>query len=200
MATSPKRKRLAPAESRLQALEAARSLLIEAGPQAVTLKAVAARINRTHANLLHHFGSANELQVALAAYLAETICATIITAINDLRVGDATPRYLTDLVFDAFDKEGAGALASWMILNGNVLALNPVVDTIHKLVDEISDNGHEDRKLHEETLDLVLLALGDALLGESLAQSLGLPRDTARRIAEQRLTASDDFWNKKIQA
>ena len=40
----------------------ARILLIEAGPQAVTLKAVAARIGRTHANLLHHFGSAAELQ------------------------------------------------------------------------------------------------------------------------------------------
>ncbi|HEU4820606.1 MAG TPA: TetR family transcriptional regulator, partial [Qipengyuania sp.] len=51
------RRRLSPEESRLAALEAARVLLIEAGPQAVTLKAVAGRIERTHANLLHHFGS-----------------------------------------------------------------------------------------------------------------------------------------------
>ncbi|WP_448889270.1 TetR family transcriptional regulator, partial [Enterobacter hormaechei] len=51
------RKRLSPQESRIAALDAARALLIEAGPQAVTLKAVAARIGRTHANLLHHFGS-----------------------------------------------------------------------------------------------------------------------------------------------
>jgi AcrR family transcriptional regulator len=43
-------------------LQAARALLIEAGPQAVTLKAVASRIGRTHANLLHHFGSAAGLQ------------------------------------------------------------------------------------------------------------------------------------------
>src|SRR5687767_13509177 len=52
------RKRLPPDESRAAALEAARNLLLEAGPQAVTLKAVSARIGRTHANLLHHFGSA----------------------------------------------------------------------------------------------------------------------------------------------
>ena len=51
------RKRLSPEESRRSALEAARALLIEAGPQSVTLKAVSARIGRTHANLLHHFGS-----------------------------------------------------------------------------------------------------------------------------------------------
>ena len=59
------RKRLPPEESRLSALEAARCLLIEAGPQAVTLKAVSARIGRTHANLLHHFGSAAGLQKAV---------------------------------------------------------------------------------------------------------------------------------------
>ena len=66
------RKRLSPEESRNSALEAARALLIETGPQSVTLKAVAARIGRTHANLLHHFGSASGLQKALAEHLART--------------------------------------------------------------------------------------------------------------------------------
>ena len=56
------RKRLSPEASRMAALEAARDILVEAGPQAVTLKAVAGRIGRTHANLLHHFGSASGLQ------------------------------------------------------------------------------------------------------------------------------------------
>ena len=60
------RKRLTQEESRTVALEAARALLIELGPQAVTLKAVASRIGRTHANLLHHFGSAAGLQKELA--------------------------------------------------------------------------------------------------------------------------------------
>ncbi|MFM8542890.1 MAG: TetR family transcriptional regulator, partial [Chakrabartia sp.] len=55
---SIERRRLSPEESRASALEAASAILIEAGPQAVTLKAVAARMGRTHANLLHHFGSA----------------------------------------------------------------------------------------------------------------------------------------------
>ena len=57
--------------NRLSAQSSHRVLLIEAGPQAVTLKAVAARIGRTHANLLHHFGSAAGLQKALAAHLGE---------------------------------------------------------------------------------------------------------------------------------
>jgi AcrR family transcriptional regulator len=60
------RERLSPEESRAAALEAARALLIESGPQAVTLKAVGARIGKTHGNLLHHFGSAAGLQGELA--------------------------------------------------------------------------------------------------------------------------------------
>ena len=70
-------RRLSPEASRSAALEAARELLLEAGPQAVTLKAVAGRIGRTHANLLHHFGSASGLQRDLAAYMGNSICAKI---------------------------------------------------------------------------------------------------------------------------
>src|SRR3546814_1652279 len=61
----PRRQRLSPEESRARAVEAARALLLEHGPQGVTLKAVAARIGQTHANLLHHFGSAAGLQAAV---------------------------------------------------------------------------------------------------------------------------------------
>ena len=188
------RKRLSPEESRLAALEAARVLLIETGPQSVTLKAVAARIGRTHANLLHHFGSAAGLQKALAGHLAATVCATIADAVRASRAGLGHPREVVDLAFDAFDKEGAGALASWMILTGNEDALTPIVETIHKLVDEIApeESAHEGTTtyMHEETLALVLMAMGDALIGSALARSLGLPETAARDRAERMLVRS----------
>ncbi len=44
--------------------------------------------------------------------------------------------------------------------------------------------------MRQLTLNLVLLALGDALLGQQLANSLGLPRRTARETAEQMLVNS----------
>ena len=186
------RKRLSPAESRLAALEAARVLLIETGPQSVTLKAVAARIGRTHANLLHHFGSAAGLQKELARHLAQTVCSTIADAVRASRAGLGNPREVVDLAFDAFDKEGAGALASWMILTGNEDALSPIVETIHSLVDEIAPeeaaHGADPQAVHEETLALVLMAMGDALIGSALARSLGLPAGAARDRAERMLT------------
>jgi AcrR family transcriptional regulator len=183
------RERLTPEESRSAALDAARSLLIEAGPQAVTLKAVAARIGKTHANLLHHFGSAAGLQSALARLIGERVTAGIAEAVMLTRQGEADPREIVDRTFDAFGREGAGALAAWMILSGNRDALNSILDSIHSLVDRLGE-GHEDRPVHETTLWLVLAALGDSLLGEAMAGALGLPRDKARELARKHLIAS----------
>lgn len=187
------RKRLSPEESRGLALEAARTLLIDTGPQSVTLKAVAGRIGRTHANLLHHFGSAAGLQKALAAHLAGTVCATIGEASRAIREGAGTPRAVVDLTFDAFDRDGGGALASWMLLSGNEDALDPIIEAIHTLIDELHPQETEqgaDRTMHEITLSLVLVALGDALMGERLADCLKVDRVTTRDRAEQMLTAS----------
>ena len=73
-------KKAAPPRSRRRA-----GLLIEHGPQAVTLKAVAAAIGKTHANLLHHFGSAAGLQSALARSISDRVCAGIEEAVKRAR-------------------------------------------------------------------------------------------------------------------
>jgi AcrR family transcriptional regulator len=180
------RRRLSPEASREVALDAARALLVEIGPQAVTLKAVAARIGRTHANLLHHFGSADGLQKALIARMASGIVGTIKAAVVRSReVQD--PAEVVDLVFDAFGKNGAGALASWMILSGNEDALDPILTAIHDLVEDLAEEHSDDVPIHEETLQLVLMALGDALLGAPMARALDLPRDKARELARAML-------------
>jgi AcrR family transcriptional regulator len=183
---STSRKRLSPEESRFAAIEAARRLLLADGPQAVTLKAVAAEVGRTHANLLHHFGSAAGLQGALARSIADSVTSTIAEAVERARAGQADARDIVDRTFDAFDREGAGALAAWMILTGNRDALNPILDSIRSLVAQLSV-GREERHVAESTLSLVLNALGDSLLGAPIALALGLPRDTARELAAARL-------------
>jgi AcrR family transcriptional regulator len=188
---SIKRGRLSPDESRLAAVEAARAILIETGPQSVTLKAVATRIGRTHANLLHHFGSAAGLQKALAGHLAEVITANIGEAVNAARRGEVSPRTIVDMTFDAFDAQGAGALASWMLSSGNEDALDPVVEAIHRLVDKLAASALTPNVaglIRENTLMLVLLALGDSQLGGPMAAAIGLSREKAREIATRSLT------------
>jgi AcrR family transcriptional regulator len=182
------RERLNQHDSRLAAIDAARELLTEVGPQAVTLKAVAAKVGKTHSNLLHHFGSAAGLQAELARTMAEQVTTGIKDAVVLARSGQADVREIVDRTFDAFGKQGAGALAAWMILSGNRDALNPILAAIRALVDQLSEQ-HEDHKVPESTLSLVLAALGDSLLGAPIAQALGLPREASRDIAADALRA-----------
>src|ERR1700741_5552695 len=98
------RKRLSQEESRAAAIEAASDLLLEAGPQAVTLKAAAARIGRTHANLLHHFGSAAGRQADLAGHISRQVTAHIAEAVERARSGESDTRKIVDGTFDVFGK------------------------------------------------------------------------------------------------
>ena len=193
------RERLPQKESREKALAAAHAILVEQGPQAVTLKAVAARIGRTHANLLHHFGSAHGLQTELGRTVGEHVTRKIGDAVLSVRRGEADPRSIVDTAFDAFAKEGVGPLCSWMALSGDFAALAPILKAIHGLVDELADPEHT--TVPQITLALTLTALGDTLLGAAMADELGLPRETAREIAiRQLLSMVGPDYGKKATA
>ena len=181
------KRRLTPEASREAALDAAQALLVATGPQAVTLKAVAGQIGRTHANLLHHFGSAAGLQTALAARMAESITARIADAAEAARRGEVSPATIVDLAFDAYGREGGAALASWAIIHGRREVLAPVLAAVHRLVDQL--DAIEGRPVPAIAVMLALTALGDALMGEAMLAELGLPRDTVRRLATAQLLA-----------
>jgi len=170
--------RLSPGEMRSAALEAARTILLEEGPQAVTLTAVAKRINRTHANVLHHFGTAGELRRAMAEMMANRITAEIGAMIVDQRRNEGDIREVVDITFDAFEKEGMAALMSWMILSGDRQALSPILEAVHVMVEQLGE--HRGAPLRELTQMLVLVALGDGMIGEPIAKALNIPRATTR--------------------
>ena len=173
------RKRLSPDESRAAAVAAARTLLREEGVAAVTLKAVGERIGRTHANLLHHFGSVAGLHQALAEDIALTVSTSINAAIGKRRRGEATERDVVDAMFDAFASERVGELIGWIALTRQRSALDPVIDTIRSIVTDFRAAG-DPRPMDRVTLGLVLLAIGDSLVGEEVAAASGLPREAVR--------------------
>ena len=184
----PNRKRLSPAESRAAAVAAARDLLVEDGVAAITLKAVGARIGRTHANLLHHFGSVAELHRALAEEIARNVAASITGSIGRMRRGEARLRDVVEELFDAFTNQGVGELMAWVVLTRQREALEPVVEAISQVVRDIRDPGDE-RPLDQATLGLVLLAIGDSLAGSEVARACDLPRSAARDIAVRQVIA-----------
>jgi len=182
------RKRLSPEQSKAAAVEAARDLLVNEGAAAITLQAVARRIGRTHATLLHHFGSVAGLHRALAEAIADTVGASITSAIGRRRRGEATERDVVDAMFDAFAEQGAGELIGWITLTRQREALQPVIDTVAAIIADFRDAGDE-RPMDKVTLGLVLLAIGDSLVGEEIPKATGQTRETVREIAVKQIAA-----------
>jgi len=186
---APRRRRL-PEEAREEALACARRLLLEQGPRAITLKAVAQDLGMTHTNLLHHFGSAEDLQGALMATMTQDLCAALKEAVGALHAKDTGPQQiqaLVDRMFDAFGREGAGRLAAWLAMSGNLAPLAQVEDAVTDLVAAIEEKfarkGVEaHRTVTSAVLLLALCAFGDALVGGTLAEMLHRERAAGRKV------------------
>ena len=188
MSISRSKQRLPQAESRAAAIAAARALLRGEGVAAVTLKAVAARIDRTHANLLHHFGSAAGLNRALAESIAATVAGSIREAIGKRRRGEADVRHVVDAMFDAFRVEQVGELIGWIALTRQREALAPVTDTVAAILADFRADG-DTRMMDQVILGLVLLAIGDSLVGPEIAAATGDDPSAVRDIAVAQVRA-----------
>ena len=192
--TSSRRRRSAE-EVRKAALVEARELLLSRGPDAVTLKAVAERLDMTHSNLLHHFGSAAELQSALMGAMVRDLNEALLSAVEQVAEDGEGPRALVDKVFDAFDAGGAGRLAAWMALTNNVDHVAPIRDAVLDLVNGIEArfaDQSKDARGHvlSDVLLIALLAFGDAVVGQQLTGMLGLGRGATRALTAAVLARS----------
>src|SRR5262245_34499178 len=150
--TQARRVRRTPEEARTLALASARRLLLVEGPDAITLQAVATDLGMSHTNLIHHFGSAAGLQSELMRQMMSELTATIESAVMRLRAGKGEMRDFVDIVFDAFDRGGAGRLAAWLILSGESGRLAPVGEVVRDYIDSVERGADADadaRGVHE---------------------------------------------------
>jgi AcrR family transcriptional regulator len=184
-----RRRRRQPEELRREAILAARQILLTDGPSAITLQSVAGALKMAHSNITHHFGTAANLQAALA----DTLIADLITAVRSgtasLRVGVIREADLVDLVFDTFEQSGSGRLIAWLAAQ-NSTHLAPLYERFRRLPAELDDAEPGAAVLRRDDLppiigSIVITALGSSLIGDGLADSLGLSRTFMR----ERLTA-----------
>ena len=182
-----KRLRRTSEEARAAALASARKLLLADGPDAITLQSVASDVGMSHTNLIHHFGSAADLQTALMREMVSELTATIEQAVIRLRAGEGSMRDFVDIVFDVFDSGGAGRLAAWIALSGESDRLAPIGEVIRKHVQNV-ERGAQDEAgdLHERITSASLLvtitAFGDAVIGNNLHCMIGREREAVRSI------------------
>ncbi len=173
--------------ARAEALaEARRILLLTEGPQAVTLKAVAAPLGVSHVNLIHHFGSAEGLQTALMRSMAAELRAALNN--RDYEIRDlASARRFIDLVFDAFGAGGAGKLTAWIALSQSSLVMDRLVSMVAEVAREMADPILPREVPSASFVTVVSLALADSLAGEVLTTALEPARRRQPRYLPARL-------------
>ena len=187
--SNARRVRRTPEEARTLALASARRLLLADGPDAITLQSVATDLGMSHTNLIHHFGSAAGLQSELMRQMMSELTAAIESAVMRLRAGKGEFRDFVDIVFDAFDRGGAGRLAAWIVLSGEATRLAPVGEVVRDYIDSVersADAGGGAQDVHQRvtsaTLFVTMAALGDAIIGNHLRRMVGRERDAVRQI------------------
>jgi AcrR family transcriptional regulator len=188
----PPRRRRSAVEMRGQVIQAARDILAEEGPQAITLKAVALRSGVTHGNVTYHFGTVDALHTALITGIIEDLTSATAAAVADLRHGEMNARDVVDVVFDAFAIGGAGRLVVWLAATGAGHRLAPLYAMIAELVGGLaeSDDGRFAGGADAIGLmiaTLIMPALTDSLIGTGLTAALGLEPGAVRQFTAEGL-------------
>jgi TetR/AcrR family transcriptional regulator, repressor for neighboring sulfatase len=169
-------RRRKPDSVREEALAIGRRLLLSGGPGAITLKAIGAEMGMSHANLIHHFGSAEGFQKQLKCTMVEELTRTVTALIDRYRAGEVRMAEIVDMVFKAYDSGGVGTLVAWSAMaqagdggHGPSEAMCDLVAVLEQLM-----GGAEASSRARAAFSFVtLLALGNSLIGKSLAKSIG---------------------------
>ncbi|RZJ97182.1 MAG: TetR/AcrR family transcriptional regulator, partial [Brevundimonas sp.] len=187
MSTNEPLRRRRGAVARSEALDAARALLLAGGPSAVTLKGVGDRMGVSHANLIHHFGSAAGLQGELMDRMVRDLAEAIAEGLEGLTAADWGQGRLIDVAFDAFDRGGASQLAAWMALARETQRAESFAGVVRDLADRIARLAGDDDAAREKARRVVLtvtyMAFADGLIGPTLSDMLGTPADAPRDLA-----------------
>jgi len=191
--SSPSRRiRRSPDEVRAAAVLAARRLLLEDGPAAITLKAVAGSLGMAHGNLTHHFGSVGALHSALAEAMAHELAEAVDEAVERLRGGQTDARQVVDLVFTAFDRGGSAKLIAWLHSTGQSDQLAPFYAAIAEVTGALSEGEAGQQAggkgaIAERVAAVIIPALGAALIGKDVTAAIAQREDLPQKLITEQL-------------
>lgn len=182
------RVRRSPEASRRAILEAAAALLIEGGPRAVQVRAVAERVGMTDAGVAHHFGSRDALLLALLRHGAHRLRESVQeAAARWMDEGADVAGLVTRMA--AVYAEGYGELAialhaaGWRDEGSGLL--DPVVDALHQARRRVDAPAprKEDTRLAIAALHQALAT--EAVYGPAFRRSAGISPRAASNSTRQ---------------
>jgi TetR/AcrR family transcriptional regulator, repressor for neighboring sulfatase len=183
-------------ESRQLILEAAEALLRQNGPDAVNVRAVAAKVGLTDAAINHHFGARQDLLEALLRHGGRRLKAELNAALEQWRSADHSVERLVEVIANLYSDGGYAELALRLHLSGwrdrGAGMLSPVVAALHDMRLTAFAAAGKSRPSALETRFIVglmhqTLAL-DPLFGTAFRRSAGMERaDEPSRDQRKRL-------------
>ena len=165
------------------ALEAGRALLIADGPDAVTLKAVGDALGVTHANVLHHFGSAERFRAALRNAMVLDLNDRMTAILSRPGRTQADLARIVDETFDAYETGGMGRLIAWLHLHGEGAIDAPLEQSIERLMGVVRQQFGDDPAPGLPVGLLTMLAFAGSILGGNLGRLLGVEPASFRTLA-----------------
>lgn len=182
-------RRAAP-DMRVQALAAARRLIVAKPDEVLTMRAVAEATGVTHPNLSHHFGSLAGLHAALAEELIRELLAGLRALGLDVNNNDDYDA-LVDRVFDLFDNQGLGRVLAWLVRSGETARLRPVNELLTRFIVELAHgrSGDEARMIARDAMILSFAGYAESWVGPLLGNIFEIPAAERRKYFVQALTA-----------
>jgi TetR/AcrR family transcriptional regulator, repressor for neighboring sulfatase len=168
-------RRRKPEAVRKEALEVGRRLLIAGGPTAITLKAIGAEMAMSHANLIHHFGSAEAFQKELKTSMVEELTRNVTELIRHGGVAPDNGK-IVDTVFTAYGRGGIGTLVAWLALSKSSddgHELEPAIAELLAVIESLAEGPGAAMRGRASVLLVSALALGNSLFGKPLAKCVG---------------------------
>ena len=174
-------------EARRQILEAAEQLLIEGGPAAVQVRAVAEDVGMTDAGVYHHFGSRQGLLLALLRHGGRRLRDAVETAIDDWVRRETDVGSLVAAIAGVY-RQGYAELAvalhqaGWRDSGGGLL--EPVVQALHAVRERSGNPADiEDTRLAVAALHQALAL--EPVYGKAFRRSAGIGAPAAKDPSQQ---------------
>lgn len=170
-----RRARRTPDEAKKLILESAQKRLIEHGMRGLTVKDIAADSAINHGTLLHHFGSAEGMRMALLRKMTRELVA----AMAEVMAAGTTAEDSVVELFNLLNRSGHIKLLAWRALEDQQpgpeqqdQAGLSLQDIIEQITSGLSD--HDQVRARNMVLLAVSAAVGWGICGEGFQQVLGL--------------------------
>lgn len=164
------RKRRSPEQARHEIMEAAKALLITEGPDSLKISNIAQKAQISHPSILHHFGSADSVILALQEDIARDIREQLIDTFQNLSVEQGIAQALINL-----SSPTQARLMAWLVARGQ----SPFPPEEEKGLQKIQEilyqkTGRSKKELGNIMLVILFSMYGEAMFGKDLRMRLGI--------------------------